>query len=408
MLIPGTVIQNRYRIVRLLGQGGFGAVYQAEDLRLGQMIALKENIGGDPTQFQQEAALLARLQHPNLPGVSDYFVESNGVQYLVMDYIEGEDLDSKLYQQGALSESEALVWMEQILDAVGYLHSRGVIHRDIKPSNIKIMSNGRAVLVDFGIAKVYQPGQRTLTGAARMGTLGYASPEHHRGGTDQRSDIYSLGATLYALVTARTPPDAYALYSGSAILVPPQNLIPGLSAKTNQAILRAMALDPGYRFQSAEEMRQALPALLPPILTAPQSTHQSFVPPFRLQWKITLIVATLTLVAALLFLGTGIMVLGLVRTSATPTSLPVALLDTQTPTLRQTTMPRIESPAVSTPSPTSTVTATSRSPAPTPTPRLTSRPTAAQLGASATPKTTYAYHLVQQGCEHAGDSTSRL
>jgi photosystem II stability/assembly factor-like uncharacterized protein len=273
MLAQGTLLQNRYRIITLLGQGGMGAVYQAQDLRLGQVVALKENLGGDPRQFQQEAVLLANLHHPNLPRVIDHFVEPNGAQYLVMDYVEGEDLESRLARQGALPEAQVLAWFDQILDAVAYLHSRGVIHRDIKPANIKVTPAGQAVLVDFGIAKVYQRGLPTPT-PARAGTPCFAAPEQYRGGTDQRSDIYSLGATLYALLTGQSPPDAIALEGGSAILAQPRVLNYRISLQAEQAILRAMAILPLQRFQSIDEMRRALVA--PVVLTAP--TRQSPLP----------------------------------------------------------------------------------------------------------------------------------
>lgn len=228
MLTPGLLLQNRYQIIRLLGQGGMGAVYQANDLRLQRVVAVKENNGGDAQQFQQEAILLANLSHSNLPRVIDHFAESTGAQYLVMDYIEGEDLDTMLTRQGALPETQVLAWLDQILDAVAYLHNHGVIHRDIKPANIKITPSGQAVLVDFGIAKVFQSGRATFSGA-RAVTPGFASPEQYRGGTDQRSDIYSLGATLYALVTGQTPPDALTLAGRSAMLMPPRSLNSAMS-----------------------------------------------------------------------------------------------------------------------------------------------------------------------------------
>ncbi len=257
MLASGVVLQNRYQIIRLLGQGGFGAVYYAQDLRLRHVVALKENIGGDPRQFQQEALILANLRRPNLPRVSDHFVEPGDAQYLVMDFVEGEDLEKILQRQGALPEIQVLAWFDQILDAVAYLHNRGVIHRDIKPANIKITPTGEAVLVDFGIAKVYQPGQFTISGAKAV-SLGFAAPEQYRGGTDQRSDIYSLGATLYALLTGNAPPDAQALERRTAILTPPRTLNPALNSQTEQVILQAMSVQPQQRFSSIDEMRGAL------------------------------------------------------------------------------------------------------------------------------------------------------
>lgn len=302
MLTPGSLVQNRYQTIRLLGQGGMGAVYQAQDLRLQRAVAVKENAGGDPRQFQQEAILLANLSHPNLPRVNDHFDLGNA-QYLVMDFIEGEDLESILTRQGALPEAQALTWFDQILDAVAYLHSHGVIHRDIKPANIKITPQGRAVLVDFGIAKVFQPGRPTLTGA-KAGTPGYASPEQYRGGTDQRSDIYSLGATLYSLVTGQTPPDALSLAGRSAMLMPPRTLNAALSAQTEQAIVRAMAIAPDQRFQSVDEMRRALVQIaLAPTLPAPRSAPQTLPSAFSVKPRTGMIVLFVGVIVAVVFIG---------------------------------------------------------------------------------------------------------
>ncbi|GIL15473.1 MAG: hypothetical protein BroJett039_06460 [Chloroflexota bacterium] len=264
MLAPNTSLQNRYQILRLLGQGGMGAVYLAFDQRLNQNVALKENTGGDARQFQAEAELLARLRHPNLPRVIDHFIEPNGSQYLVMDYIEGEDLETLRQTRGALPEAQVRAWFDQILDAVTYLHSQGIIHRDIKPDNIKITPTGQAVLVDFGIAKIFQAGQYTRT-SQKFGSPGYASPEHYHGGTNQQSDIYSLGATLYAVLTGSPPPDAQSLEKGTAILVPPRNINPAISPQMEQVILRAMRVKPYPLFSSVVEMRQNLFALAPTV-----------------------------------------------------------------------------------------------------------------------------------------------
>ncbi|OQZ00094.1 MAG: hypothetical protein B6D41_00305 [Chloroflexi bacterium UTCFX4] len=264
MLAINTILQNRYQILRLLGQGGMGAVYLAFDHRLNQNVALKENTGGDARQFQAEAELLARLRHPNLPRVIDHFIEPNGSQYLVMDYIEGEDLETLRQTRGALPEAQVRAWFEQILNAVAYLHSQGIIHRDIKPDNIKITPNGQAVLVDFGIAKIFQSGQYTRT-SQKFGSPGYASPEHYHGGTNQQSDIYSLGATLYAIVTGGPPPDAQSLEIGTAMLVSPRNVNVAISPQMEQVILRAMRVKPNSLFASVQEMRQNLFVLTPTI-----------------------------------------------------------------------------------------------------------------------------------------------
>lgn len=262
MLAPGIILQNRYQIVRVLGQGGMGAVYLALDLHLGNLsVAVKENSGGDPSQFEQEAILLAGLKHPNLPRVQDHFVLPNGAQYLVMEYVEGTDLDMQL-RNGALPEVQVRGWLDQIFDAVAYLHAQRVIHRDIKPANIRITPKGQAMLVDFGLAKVMQSGKPTYTGAKAV-TPGFAAPEQYRGGTDARSDIYSLGATMYALLTGSVPPDALALEQGSALLVSPRVLNPRLGPQIEQCILRALQLPPPQRFQNVDAMRQALAAVSP-------------------------------------------------------------------------------------------------------------------------------------------------
>ena len=266
ILAPNVILQNRYQITQLLGQGGMGAVYQAWDLRLqGLIVAVKENFDNSPMaqmQFQTEAAILARLSHPALTRVTDYFIEPSGRQYLVMDFIAGQDLDQLVAQRGRLSESEAIGWITQVLDALVYLHSQTppIIHRDIKPANIKLRSDGRAVLVDFGIAKVYDPTQRTQAGA-RAGTPGYAPLEQYgQGRTDARSDIYALGATLYFLLTAQVPPEATDVAAGLRSLTRPSAFGVVINPALEQTILRAMASEAGQRFQSAREFRNALTA----------------------------------------------------------------------------------------------------------------------------------------------------
>jgi len=209
MLNPGTMLQNRYRIVSMLGQGGMGAVYRAWDTRLNIPVALKEMTpqpGLDPNmltqlrqQFQQEAAVLARLSHPHLVHVTDFFAEW-GNTYLVMDFVEGENLADRIMRQGPLSEAQVLAWANQLLDALAYCHSQGVLHRDVKPQNVIIRPNGQAILVDFGLVKLWDPHDpRTKTAMRGMGTPEYAPPEQYdvaAGHTDPRSDVYSLGATI--------------------------------------------------------------------------------------------------------------------------------------------------------------------------------------------------------------------
>ncbi|RLC78231.1 MAG: hypothetical protein DRI81_07160 [Chloroflexi bacterium] len=262
-LSAGQVLENRYRIAKLLGQGGFGAVYRAWDTRLSRPCALKENLDASPDaarQFEKEAAILANLHHPNMPRVTDHFSIPGQGQYLVMDFVEGQDLQETLDQRGPLPEAEALPWIVQICDALEYLHSQipPIIHRDVKPANIKITSQGRPMLVDFGIAKIYDPILRTTAGA-RAVTPGYSPPEQYgRGHTDNRSDIYALGATLYALLTGQEPADSVESLIGATELTSPRKLNPQISKPVAQAILAAMAPDPVHRYQSADEFKAAL------------------------------------------------------------------------------------------------------------------------------------------------------
>ena len=213
-LKPGQVIKNRYRIVGLLGKGGFGAVYRAWDLVLKTPCALKENLDVTPEaqqQFAEEAVILANLLHPNLPRVTNHFVISGQGQYLVMDYVDGEDLQTKLDKaKEPLSESDVLPWIQQVCDALKYLHTQNppIVHRDIKPANIKINKEVQAILVDFGIAKIYRTQQKTALGA-RAVSQGYSPPEQYGSGTtDPRTDIYALGATMYTLLTGNVPPES--------------------------------------------------------------------------------------------------------------------------------------------------------------------------------------------------------
>jgi serine/threonine protein kinase len=225
VLSKGRVLENRYRVAALLGQGGMGAVYRATDLRFNTTVAVKENrmaTAESQRQFSREAGLLHRLRHPNLPRVTDHFSIPGQGQYLVMDYVEGQDLNQVLARQGPVPEAQALEWMGQVLEALAYLHSRNIIHRDVKPANVKITPEGLVFLVDFGLAKVYDPGQETTVGARGV-TPGYAPPEQYGlGRTDARSDIYSAAATLYALLTGYTPPDALQCMTRQAVFVTPR------------------------------------------------------------------------------------------------------------------------------------------------------------------------------------------
>lgn len=266
------ILQDRYRITRLLGRGGYGAVYQAEHINLGgKQYAIKELLP-EPTftaeqqqaaseQFRLEANLLAQLDHPALPKVGDFFPEG-GRDYLVMDYVEGDPLDELLLARRgkAFPETQALAWARELCDVLTYLHTRKpnpIIHRDIKPANIKIAPDGKLKLIDFGIAKVLTPGTGTVL-AARAVSAPYSPMEQYGKGTDTRSDLYACGATLYQLLTNQLPPAAPD--RATERLKPPRQINPALSPELEAVIVKAMAEKPSERFQSAAEMKHALPA----------------------------------------------------------------------------------------------------------------------------------------------------
>jgi len=259
----GSLLHKRYRIVDILGQGGMGSVYRAVDENLGVDVAVKENLFTTDEyarQFRLEAVILANLRHPNLPRVTDHFVIGEQGQYLIMDYIEGEDLRQRMERTGPISEEEAILVGAAMCDALQFLHTRkpSIIHRDLKPGNVRITPDGHIFLVDFGLAKLVKGSQETTTGARAM-TPGYSPPEQYgTARTDPRTDVYSLGATLYAALTGVIPEDGLARAMDNVELTPLRKRNPKISRKLASAIEKAMAVHPEDRFQSAEEFRQAL------------------------------------------------------------------------------------------------------------------------------------------------------
>ncbi len=267
-LTTGQVLQQRYRVDALLGAGGMGAVYRGLDLRFNAPVAIKENkmVTRDAQrQFAREAGLLYRLRHPNLPRVIDHFSITDNDQFLIMDYVDGLDLQEVLERYGPIPQDRALPWMGKVLDALDYLHrqSPSIIHRDVKPANIKITPQATVFLVDFGLAKFYDPDGYTTTGA-QAATPGYAPPEQYGAGrTDGRTDVYSVGATLYCLLTGQAPPSAMEIVTRQATMIPPRQLNPAISPMVESAILRAMQVAPDDRFQSAAALRRALHSSAP-------------------------------------------------------------------------------------------------------------------------------------------------
>lgn len=273
MIETNTLLQDRYLIMHLLGQGGMGAVYKAIDRKFGNTVALKETFYSDNRlreAFALEARLLNRLRHAALPVVTDYFsVGESQQQFLVMQYIPGRDLEQLLTErqeqnQGLFPVASVLRWADQLLDALDYLHSQEppIIHRDIKPQNLKLTPRGEVILLDFGLAKGSP--QSESTRSIRGYTPNYSPLEQIRGtGTDVRSDIYSVGATLYHLLTGAMPADSAsrtaAVMMGEADPLAPLNIAnPEVTPEIAAAIAIAMSLNPDQRYASAALMRKTL------------------------------------------------------------------------------------------------------------------------------------------------------
>ena len=256
-------LKDRYRILEILGQGGMGAVYHARDESLNVEVAVKENLFTSEEysrQFQREANILATMRHPNLPRVIDHFEIPDQGQYMVMDFIEGEDLRQRMDRVGSLKDEEVIIIGAAICDALEYLHTRKpvILHRDLKPGNIKINPDGQVYLVDFGLAKIVSGNQVTTTGARAM-TPGYSSPEQYgTARTDERSDIYSLGATLYAALTNTIPEDGLARAMEQADLTPIRKRNPKISRRTASAVEKALSVHPEDRYQTVGEFKVML------------------------------------------------------------------------------------------------------------------------------------------------------
>ena len=261
-LKKGATLDGRYEIIELIKAGGMGAVYKAKDTRLDEYCAVKEMYSqhSDPKEqeyavkrFHQEAKILARLRHLNLPRVIDHFTE-HGKYYLVMDFIEGEDLEAIVTGKGkkGLPESKIVKYAIQVLDVLDYLHSQEppIVYRDVKPPNIIIQKNDdNVMLVDFGIARAVMPG--SMTKKTTVGTEGYIAPEQYVGKPEPRSDIYALGATMHHLLTGVTPMIPFHF-------TPLKELNPEISDKTNSVVMKALEMKPDDRFSSAGEMKKCL------------------------------------------------------------------------------------------------------------------------------------------------------
>lgn len=277
-----------------------GAIYKAEDLRLdGRLCAIKAvvsdaNLSSEEReqtseQFYREASVLARLDHPGLPKVSDYFSEGD-IDFLVMDYVPGDDLRQVLERHRAqnrfLPEEQVLGWSEQILDTLEYLHTQEspVLHRDIKPSNIKLTPSGRIKIVDFGLVKLLVPDERTITVVQGRGTAHYTPLEQYGGDTghtDARSDIYAFGATLYHLLTGEPPQEAKQRFLSPGMLTPPSEINARISNRTERSIMWAMQLHPEERPPNVAVLRDAL---FKGLFPANNGSGMVFVPETTREW----------------------------------------------------------------------------------------------------------------------------
>jgi serine/threonine-protein kinase len=262
VLTEGHLLDGRYRVKKVLGTGGMGRVYLSNDTRLANRpVAVKEMIVGDGIRekkaiedFTREANVLARLSHPGIPTLIDHFAE-NSRHYMVMEFVAGGDLQQMLDRLGAkakVAEDKVLRWARQMLDVLEFLHGQKppIIYRDLKPGNIMIDKGGRAMLIDFGIARFLPPGGR----GTQIGSIGYAPPEQYLGKVEPRSDLYSLGATMHHLLSGRDPQ-----LEPPFSFPPLRALAPEISVKTADTVMRALEQDVTKRPASAKEMRRALP-----------------------------------------------------------------------------------------------------------------------------------------------------
>ncbi len=372
----GQIIHNRYRIVDLLGQGGMGAVYRAWDVNLNIPIALKEMMpapNADPhtlgqlrQQFEHEAQVVASLDHPNLVRVTDYF-SWGGSECLAMNFVEGESLAERIQREGALPETQVLGWARQLLDALTYCHARNVIHRDIKPLNVIITPEDRPVLVDFGLVKLWDPQDpRTRTAIQAMGTPEYAPPEQYSATaehTDSRSDLYSLGATIYHALTGQAPMSATDRMAMPERFAPLRTLAPHVSPQTETAVLKALELPISQRFSTAQEMANGLHGRTRIPLTryatpstSPNPARKRANPPVWV-WGLSGVALLVLLVGCVI--GASVALPSILDNDKTSVSTRAATQDT--PTRELTLAPQI---IVATPTPTAPPTATPLLPTP--------------------------------------------
>ena len=259
LLAVGQVLRDRYTVQEMIAQGGMSTIYRVVDRNLPGQWAVKqmaplqakaEDLASIRAQFRQEAEILTRLRHPGIPRVIDFFTEGE-VDYLVEELVPGVTLEHRLDTVKMFTEYDSTRIALALMDILEYLHANKIVYRDMKPGNVMLTSEGRVVLVDFGIARLFTPGKSADT--VIVGTPGFASPEHYgRGQTDERSDIYSLGATLHQMLTGHDPADSPFSFA------PPAKAVPGLSSGISDLVMRSLDLKPQSRYPNVASMREAL------------------------------------------------------------------------------------------------------------------------------------------------------
>ena len=317
--LPGTKLADRYRIVSMLGRGGMGEVYRADDLRLGQTVALKflpRELAKDAKRleyFHQEVKLARQISHPNICRVYD-IGEVNGQQFLSMEYIDGEDLKTLLHRIGRLPKDKGIQIARQLCSGLAAAHAKGVLHRDLKPANIMIDGQGQVRITDFGLATVSADGENVI---GMSGTPAYMAPEQLlRGQTSARTDIYSLGLILFEVFTGKPAHDASSLpelqrlHEDSSSARNPSDIVDDIDPAVERAISRCLASDPSMRPRTASELAASLPGgdPLAAALAAGETPHPEIVAmsgdsnPLPLKTAITLL--------ALFVVGFGIFTIG--------------------------------------------------------------------------------------------------
>jgi serine/threonine protein kinase len=278
-LQPGQVLDGKYKIVRVIGEGGMGAVYEGENVRIRRRVAIKLLHAGVAAntemvqRFEREAQVAGTVGNDHILEILDLGALPAGERYMVMEYLDGSTLTERIKARGRLSPSESVPLVRQVLRGLAAAHSAGIVHRDLKPDNIFILREKAGIrdfvkIIDFGISKFSEQGgassRMTRTGAL-MGTPHYMAPEQATGSTDidRRTDIYAVGIIMYEMLTGRVPFQAETFNQllfeiALAKIIPARQIVPDLDQAIDTIVMKASARDPGHRFQNADEFMAAL------------------------------------------------------------------------------------------------------------------------------------------------------